>query len=94
MKPPTLLTCLLSLLVALPAVAAPTKLTQQGRMLDGDGLPFEDTHAMSFGLFDAATGGAELWTEDLTGEFEAGYYSITLGELVPSASPVDIGEVT
>jgi hypothetical protein len=51
--------------------------------LDGDGQPFEGSHDMSFVLYDAATDGAALWTEDQSAEFEAGYYSITLGEEMP-----------
>ena len=39
------LTCLLALLFALPASAAPTKLAQQGRVLDGAGAPAGDDHA-------------------------------------------------
>ena len=73
----------LLLLSATAAFAAPTKLYQQGRMLDGDGKPLDGTHAMSFALFDAETDGTQLWLEERIGNFEAGYYSITLGEQVP-----------
>ena len=47
----TLLAASLSLLLAVPALAAPTKLAQQGRVLDSTGKPLEGTHAMSFWKF-------------------------------------------
>jgi hypothetical protein len=77
------LTCLLALLFALPAAAAPTKLAQQGRVLDGDGAPLEGSHHMVFVLYDADTDGTALWTEERSADFAAGYYSIMLGEQVP-----------
>ena len=83
MKFRTSLTCLLALLFALPAWAAPTKLAQQGRVLDGEGSPLEGTHLMVFVLYDADTDGTGLWTEERSADFEEGYYSITLGEQVP-----------
>ena len=77
------LICLLALLFALPASAAPTKLAQQGRVLDGDGAPLEGNFSMVFVLYDAPTDGTALWTEERSADFDAGYYSITLGEQVP-----------
>ena len=52
----------LSLLLAVPALAAPTKLAQQGRVLDSAGEPLEGTQSMVFNLYDAATDGSSLWT--------------------------------
>ena len=77
------LTCFLALLLALPALAAPTKLAQQGRVLDGEGDPLEGSHSMFFALYDADIDGAELWSEERSVDFEAGYYSVMLGEEVP-----------
>ena len=70
------LTCLLALLFALPASAAPTKLAQQGRVLDSEGDPLEGGHGMLFVLYDSDTEGAELWTEELLAAFEAGYSTV------------------
>ena len=78
-----LLVTVLFMLSAVPALAAPTKLAQQGRVLDGDGAPLEGTHAMVFVLYDADIDGTTLWTEERDADFAAGYYSITLGEQVP-----------
>ena len=88
----TILTASLSLLLAVPALAAPTKLAQQGRVLDSAGEPLEGTHAMSFSLFDAATDGSSLWTEERSAAFDSGYYSITLGEQVPLDDLLFAGE--
>ena len=64
------------------AFAAPTKLAQQGRLLDADSQPLTGTHALVFRLFDAATEGTEVWQEDRIVPFEEGYYSVVLGEQV------------
>ena len=65
------------------AFAVPTKMNQQGRLVDeaGDGL--DGIHALSFSLYDAATGGNQVWTESFQTEFDRGYYSVELGNLTP-----------
>jgi hypothetical protein len=73
----------LAILFALPAVAAPTKLAQQGRLLDGAGKALEGSHELVFFLYDAPTEGLELWTETIEPIFDRGYYSVTLGEAAP-----------
>ncbi|MEE2829694.1 MAG: hypothetical protein VX498_10955 [Myxococcota bacterium] len=67
---------------ATSVLAAPTKLHQQGRLLDGNGEPFEGVHALIFALYDAESEGEELWGEERSATFENGYYAITLGEQV------------
>ena len=79
----TLLLTLVTLLCASMSFAAPTKLSQQGRLLDGDGTPLTGSHGLAFTLHDAEANGNEVWREERVVEFEEGYYSITLGELVP-----------
>ena len=61
------------------ALAIPTGLQHQGRLLDGDGVGLEGDHVLGFSLFEAQTGGAALWSEILEVGFDAGYYSLTLG---------------
>ena len=46
----TLLVTLVTLLSASVAFAAPTKLSQQGRLLDGDGAPLTGIHGLIFSL--------------------------------------------
>ena len=73
----------LATLIALPALAAPTKLVQQGRFLDDAGTPLEGSFSLSFALFDDPSTGAALWSEVQDSVFESGYYAVTLGEQVP-----------
>jgi hypothetical protein len=42
---------------------------------------------LEFGLYDAPTGGAELWGEELLTEFTNGYYSVVLG--ANPSNPID-----
>jgi len=79
----TLLVTLVSLLCASMSFAAPTKLSQQGRLLDGDGAPLSGGHGLAFTLHDAETDGNEVWREERVVQFEEGYYSIVLGTVTP-----------
>jgi hypothetical protein len=79
----TLLVTLITLLCASMALAAPTRLSQQGRLLDGDGTPLTGGHGLAFTLHDAETDGNEVWREERVVEFEEGYYSIILGTVTP-----------
>ncbi|MEE2828486.1 MAG: collagen-like protein, partial [Myxococcota bacterium] len=71
------------LLVAGSALAVPTQLSQQGRLLDGEGEPLDEVHSLTFSLYDAETEGEVLWTETHEVAFERGYYSVTLGSEEP-----------
>ena len=74
---------------AVAAPAAPTApsrlLTYQGHLLDTTGLPVADgAYAMAFSLWDAATGGAQLWgPEAHTVTVADGYFSLLLGTEMP-----------
>ncbi|HCP47306.1 MAG TPA: hypothetical protein DIU15_14790, partial [Deltaproteobacteria bacterium] len=65
------------------ALAVPTRLAQQGRLLDTAGTPLSGTHTLRFTLFSAETAGDELWTVERSVDFDNGYYALILGELVP-----------
>ena len=81
--PQFLLVALLSLAMAGSAWAVPTRLSQQGRLLDVGGGPFAGTHTLIFSLYDSETGGNEVWREERSVDFEDGYYSVVLGEVEP-----------
>ena len=88
----TALIALASLLCSSLAIAAPTRLNQQGRLLDGDGAPLTGSHGLAFTLHDAETDGNEVWREERVVEFEEGYYSLVLGEFVPLSDLVFAGD--
>jgi hypothetical protein len=78
-----LLTILFTVTTVSAALAVPTRLAQQGRLLDGDGAPLTGTHALIFAIYDAAADGNEVWREERSVDFEEGYYAVVLGALVP-----------
>ncbi len=72
---------------AATATAVPMQMAHQGRLFGPDGEPVEGQHTLSFSLYDASAGGAELWGEDLLVEFSGGYYAVVLGD--NPANPID-----
>jgi hypothetical protein len=52
-------------LCAAPAMAVPSGINYQGALTDDQGNPVTGTRAMSIKLYDAATGGTQLYTEDI-----------------------------
>ena len=83
-----------ALLTSSLALAVPSKLAQQGRLLDGDEVPLSGSYQLNFVLFDSATGGTELWSESQEVLFDDGYYSVELGAIEPLddlvVSPLDV----
>ena len=79
--------CLLSGLVL--AQTVPSSISFNARLSDTAGAPVTGTHALAFGLFDAASGGAAVWTESVSGTFSTdGLVFLELGAvtaLTPSA---------
>ena len=69
----------LFLLTASIAEAVPLQLTQQGRILDSNGAAVTGIQDVTFRIYDAETGGSELWSETLTVSFNNGYYATVLG---------------
>lgn len=77
----------LTMLVAAVGMAStaqasvPGTLTQQGRLLDSSGMPITNSVAITFTLYDAGTGGTNLWTETITVTPDDGYFSVQLGAM-------------
>jgi len=67
------------------AAAAPLTFSHQGRLFDAAGDPLTGAHTIAFALHDAPSGGATLWSEPHTVQFDNGYYAVVLG----SSSPLD-----
>lgn len=83
---------LLTLLVVLSSGAlaqVPQRLSCQGRLLKAGGTePETGVKRIGFAIFDAATGGAALWSESQTLGLTEGYYSALLGAQVPLSAAV------
>ncbi len=72
----------------------PTQLQHQGRMFNATGGPLTGPHSLAFAFYDAPSGGAPVWSENLTVEFDNGYFDTALGATNPiDASTVDLDEV-
>ena len=74
--------------LAAAALAVPTTLTHQGRLLDADGRPVEGIHAFDFALFEGPVGGAPVWTESADLSLSQGLYTTDLGTVSPLDSRV------
>ncbi|MEC8381493.1 MAG: hypothetical protein VXZ96_14280, partial [Myxococcota bacterium] len=76
------------LLFSLAANAVPLQLTQQGRMLDSNGMAIEGSELVFFRIYDDLNGGNLLWEEYVTTPFTNGYYAAVLGADVQN-NPLD-----
>jgi len=82
---------ILSLLVVLSFAQIPLKISFQGRLLDSLGNPIADgTYLITFRLYDVATGGTALWTEQHTVTTHNGLFNVMLGSII-SLSGIDFG---
>ncbi len=73
-------------LAAAPSVraAVPGEVSFQGLLLDSAGAPLTGTVTLGFALFEAATGGAALWSESHPGvAVQDGVYQVALGSSAP-----------
>lgn len=72
----------LALFFLLPCVGVaqvPAKIGYQGRLLKADGSPETGSVQMGFTIFDQASGGTALWTEQQNLALSDGYYATLLG---------------
>ncbi len=67
----------------------------QGRLADADGNPLTGTYNMIFHLYDVASGGTPLWTEQWTGsngvKVSDGLFNVMLGSLEPIPATTSSG---
>ena len=66
-------------LFSFDAFAVPQTLSQQGRLLDSNDAPIEGSHLLIFRLFESNIATQPLWQENLTVNFDNGFYSVVLG---------------
>jgi len=76
-------------------LASTGTIAYQGRLADSSGNPLTSTLNMSFRLYNAASGGTPLWTEQWTGsngvKVSDGLFNVMLGSLTPIAQAVITG---
>ena len=73
----------LALLAGDAGAGVPDRLTQQGRLLDAQGVPETGTVTLQFTIYDAPSAGNVLWQETQTVTLDDGYFSAPLGATVP-----------
>ena len=56
--------------------------------MDASGNPVAGTVQIVFTIYDAPTGGTQLWTETQMVTLDDGYFSAALGEVVPIPASV------
>ncbi len=67
--------------ISLPAVATPDFVTYSGRLSDGTGMGQSALMTLTFGIWDAGTGGTSHWEATFENvAVEDGYFSVILGE--------------
>ena len=59
--------------------AVPLQMTQQGRVVDATGVPYEGITTFEYRIYDAETGGNILWEEVQAVSVTNGYYAAVLG---------------
>ena len=70
---------LFSLLSITTSFAIPHQLTQQGRLLDADGLPLEGIQSIDFRLYNDPFSGSLMWSETQNIQMNNGFYAVILG---------------
>ncbi|MFH1389814.1 MAG: hypothetical protein ABIH56_03745, partial [Candidatus Margulisiibacteriota bacterium] len=75
------------------AFAVPTKMNFQGKLTDSGGNPITTAVEVKFSIFDASSGGTELWTETISGLTpDQGLMNQELGLTTPLTSGVFGGD--
>ncbi|MDC3981315.1 hypothetical protein [Polyangium jinanense] len=63
--------------------AVPVTITNQGRLFDADDAPINGSLTVTFAIYDAANAQTPLWSEEHKVDFDEGFYSVSLGSIVP-----------
>src|SRR6267142_3741419 len=66
-----------------PVLAAPGQMNFQGRLTDSSSNPLTGSYSLTFSIFDASSGGTQLWTETQTVPVDNGIFSVALGPSTP-----------
>jgi hypothetical protein len=76
------------------AATVPASIDQQGRFFKSDGTPETGTLKVTFRIYEAATGGSALWSENQSITLDgSGFYSVSLGTTTAFPSTLWDGRV-
>ena len=65
----------------------PHLIRYQGQAVDSNGVPLEGPYSLTFRLYDAETGGTEVWKEPQANvALAGGHFSVLLGQVTPLTS--------
>ncbi|HDG68040.1 MAG TPA: hypothetical protein ENG11_02705, partial [candidate division Zixibacteria bacterium] len=68
----------------------PHTINYQGKITNSAGVGLDGTYSMTFRIFNAPTGGSELWSETIPSvSIHKGLFDVVLGELNPIELPFD-----
>jgi hypothetical protein len=74
--------------------AVPQQIDFQGRLTSNQGTPLTGSYKFVFSIYDAVTGGSQLWTETQDGiSVTNGVYSVIIGTITPISSTAFDGTV-
>src|SRR4051794_11994885 len=68
---------------AAPKSSAPKAITSQGRLFDTSSNPISGTLDVVFAIYDKADATTPIWSEHQSVTFDQGFYSASLGAVVP-----------
>src|SRR5262245_11699431 len=71
----------------------PPTITNQGRLFDANDQPIQGPLTVLFAIYDAENAQAPIWSEEQSVTFEDGYYSVSLGSVVPFGDTVFDGSL-
>lgn len=80
---------LLLLLSQLGMAQIPQKITYQGFLTDTAGVPIDGAQVLTFTLYDAASAGTALWTENQVTAVSKGLFTAILGSIATLDLPFD-----
>src|SRR5689334_22699705 len=75
------------------AAAVPPTITNQGRLFDAGGAPIEGQLSVLFAIYDAEDATTPIWSEEHAITFDQGFYSVSLGSVVPFGDKVFDGSL-
>ncbi|MDE1977133.1 MAG: hypothetical protein KGI84_07740 [Elusimicrobia bacterium] len=77
-----------AMLAATAMAAFPSAINFQGRLTDASGNPITGTESIQFSIWNAATGGSQLWNETQSVTVSSGIYNVALGSVVALSTAV------